>query len=189
MPVFFDQGVHDQRLCYISSIVSRTMKNLVTNLERAGVLMQLAKRFFVSIILIFLTSSAQAQSIYSGRPLTVQEVQRVKAVKALLDGVDTKSLQETIRELERSRHPQINLQMQEAMAKTFTDIVRDINVEGQKKKEWLYSMICLNMAYLQFGGSQGKAGSTTELNRLIRQKLKQYLPPNVSKQTGFLYSL
>ena len=75
------------------------------------------------------------------------------------------------------------------MAKTYADIVREINVEGQKKKEWLYSMVCLNMAYLQFGGSQGKSGSTTELNRLIRQKLKKYLPPELLKQPGFAYSL
>jgi hypothetical protein len=50
-------------------------------------------------------------------------------------------------------------------------------------------MVCLNMAYLQFGGSQGKYGSTTELNRLIRQKLKAYLPSDVLKQPGFIYSL
>ena len=75
------------------------------------------------------------------------------------------------------------------MAKTYTDIVREINVKGQKKKEWLYSMVCLNMAYLQFGGSQGKYGSTTELNRLIRKKLKEYLPGDVFKQSGYLHSL
>ena len=75
------------------------------------------------------------------------------------------------------------------MAKTYADIVREVNVEGKKKKEWLYSMVCLNMAYLQFGGSQGKSGSTTELNRLIRRKLKGYLPPNALKRDGFFYSL
>ena len=100
-----------------------------------------------------------------------------------------KSLWESISELEKTRHPEINLEMKEAMARTYVDIVKEINVQGQKKKEWLYSMVCLNMAYLQFGGSQGKPGSTTELNRLIRQKLKEYLPPNALQQPGYVYSL
>jgi hypothetical protein len=140
-------------------------------------------------IFVSMTMSVHAQENYYTRYLTAQEIERVKAVKELLYGVDTKSLQQTINELEKSPHPLINLQMKEAMAKAYTDIVREINVEGQKKKEWLYSMVCLNMAYLQFGGSLGKYGSTTELNRLIRQKLKEYLPPNALKQPGFVYSL
>lgn len=143
------------------------------------------RRLLFLIIFIFLAASAHAQGDFP----TPQDIERVKAVKAFLYGIDTKSLRETIDELEKTRHPQINLQIREAMAKTYTDIVREINVKGQKKKEWLYSMVCLNMAYLQFGGSQGKSGSTTELNRLIRQKLKKYLPPNVLKQPGFFYSL
>jgi hypothetical protein len=75
------------------------------------------------------------------------------------------------------------------MAKAYADIVRDQDVVGEKKKEWLYSMVCLNMAYFQFGGTQGPPGSATSLNRLIRRKLKEYLPPSVLKQPGFLYSL
>ena len=141
------------------------------------------------IIFIFLATSVHAQGDYRSGHLTASDIERVKAVKVLLYDVDTKSLQETIDELEKTRHLQINLQIREAMAKTYTDIVREINVKGQKKKEWLYSMVCLNMAYLQFGGSQGKSGSTTELNRLIRRKLKEYLPPNVSEQPGFIHLL
>jgi hypothetical protein len=98
-------------------------------------------------------------------------------------------LQQTIDELRKTHHFQLNLEMREAMAKTYADIVKEENVIGQKKKEWLYSMVCLNMAYLQFGGAQGAPGSTTALNRLIRRKLKEYLPLNVLKQPGFLYSL
>jgi hypothetical protein len=149
----------------------------------------LKKQFFLLIIFIFLATSVYAQVNHRSGFLTAQEIERVRAVKALLDGVDKKSLQETINELERSRHPALGLEMQEAMAMAYKDIVGEINVEGQQKKEWLYSMVCLNMAYLQFGGSQGKSGSTTELNRLIRQKLKKYLPPDILKQPGFLYSL
>jgi hypothetical protein len=141
------------------------------------------------VIFIFFTASAHAQGVYKTRYLTQEEIQRVKQVKVLLEGVDHKSLRATIDEVEKAPHPLINLQMKEAMAKAYTDIVKEINVEGQKKKEWLYSMVCLNMAYLQFGGSPGKYGSTTELNRLIRQKIIQYLPVNALKQPGFVYSL
>jgi len=147
-------------------------------------------RFIVLLIILILPfSSINAQESYRGGYLTAQEIDRVKALKELLQGVDKKTLRQTIKELEKARHPHFNLEMQEAMAKTYTDIVKEINVEGQKKKEWLYSMVCLNMAYLQFGGSKGKYGSTTELNRLIRQKLIKYLPNDALKQPGFVYSL
>jgi hypothetical protein len=141
------------------------------------------------IILTFLAASAHAAGGYQSRFLTAQQIERVRAVKGLLDGIDKKSVAETIAELEKTRRPEINLEMKEAMAKAFTDIVAEIDVKGQQKKEWLYSMVCLNMAYLQFGGSQGNPGSTTELNRLIRQKLKEYLPPGALKRPGFVYSL
>jgi len=154
------------------------------------ILMKLNKYFIPLIILLFLATSVQAQVNYNTRYLTAQEIQRVKVVKELLDGIDKKTLLQTVAELEKSRHPQISLEMQEAMAKTYTDIVKEINVVGQKKKEWLYSMVCLNMAYLQFGGNaQGKYGSTTELNRLIRRKLNEYMPPHVLEHLGNLYSL
>ena len=151
--------------------------------------MQFKKRSIALIIFLSLATSLQAQVIHKSRFLTTEEIGRVRAVKELLAGIDKKSMQETIDELEKSRHPEINLRMKEAMAKTYGDIVKEINVEGQKKKEWLYSMVNLNMAYLQFGGSQGKAGSTTELNRLIRQKIKKYLPADLLKQLGSLYSI
>ncbi len=161
--------------------------------------MKKSERFIFLIIGLFLTVCAHAEERYEvyvehkspvSRHLTAQEIERVKAVKQLLYGIDTQSLQQTIDALEKTRYPQINLIIREAMAKTYTEIAREYNVVGQKKKEWLYSMVGLNMAYLQFEGThQGAPGSTTSLNRLIRRKLKEYLPPHVLKQPGFLYSL
>lgn len=133
------------------------------------------------IIFLFLTTSVHA--------FTAEELQRLAAAKQLLYGVDTKSLRQTIDELQKTRHPAINLQIKEAVARTYADIVKEENVSGQKRKEWLYSMVCLNMAYLQFGGSVGDTGGTTALNRLIRRKLKAYLPLNAYNRPGFLYSL
>jgi hypothetical protein len=110
-------------------------------------------------------------------------------LKELLAGVDTKPLWKTIDELERSRHPMVNIEMKEAMAKAFIDLSREYNIQEQKKKEWLYSMVCLNMAYLQFAGNQRNSASTTDLNKLIRQKLKEYLPSDILNQPGFIYTL
>lgn len=145
--------------------------------------MKQAKQFFFLIIFLFLSSSVRAEY------LTGQEIQRVKAVKQVLSGVDGKSLQQTIDELGKTRYPHLNLIMREAMARTYVDIVRDNNVVEQKKKAWLYSMVCLNMAYVQFAGFQGSRTSATALNRLIRRKLREYLPADILKQPGFFYSL
>lgn len=147
--------------------------------------MQFKKYFLFLIISMFFSVSAHSQGGY----LTGDEVQRVKAFKQLLYGIDKGSVQRTIDDLEKTRYPLINLEIKEAMAKTYVDLVGEYNVTGQKKKEWLYSMICLNMAYLQFGGGQGNSSGTSSLNRLICQKLKGYLPPNALKQHGMVYSL
>jgi ABC-type ATPase with predicted acetyltransferase domain len=150
--------------------------------------MKFRRQFFILIIFVFLSTSVHADEYYR-RYLTEQQIERVRVVKELLGDVDAKSLGATIKELEKTRHPETSLEMKEAMARAYTDIVKEIGVEGQKKKEWLYSMICLNMAYFQFGGTQGPSGSTTELNRLIRKKLIEYLPANFLKQSGVVYSL
>jgi len=150
--------------------------------------MRLQRQFLYLIICSFLWVCLFSQNACA-RLLTTQEIDRVRAVKKLLYEVDTKSLKRTIQDLESTRHPQTGLDMMEAMANTYIELVRDYRPEGQKKKRWLYSMVCLNMAYLQFGGSKGKVGSTTELNRLIRQELLKYLPSNILTQPGFLYSL
>src|ERR1700744_3177364 len=99
------------------------------------------KKLFL-FFLILLTPSVQADVYYPRQHLTEEQIERVKEVKLLLNGVDNKSLWDTIKELEKSRKPQLNLEMKEAMAKTYSDIVKSFNVDGQKKREWLYSMVC-----------------------------------------------
>ena len=136
-----------------------------------------------AILFIFLFASP----LVYARPghLTAEEVHRVREFKGLLAGVDGKTLQQTVDELEKTAHPQVNLQIREAMALAYADIARRQNVEGNSKRAWLYSMVALNMAYLQFGGSH----SADPLNALICRKLKEYLPANILKQPGFRYSL
>jgi len=146
------------------------------------------KTFLALTVSIFLCGGVHAQQSGS-KHLTSNEIQRVKAVKVLLSVVDKKPLRMTIAELEKTREPEINLEIKEAMAQAYTDVVRDYKVEGQKKKEWLYSMVCLNMAYLQFGGQQPASGDSNSLNKLIRQELKKHLSLEVLRQSGLLYSL
>ncbi|MBF0511753.1 MAG: hypothetical protein HQL13_05415 [Candidatus Omnitrophica bacterium] len=149
----------------------------------------LFKKLFLLLLCVVGTTANTFAEGY-GRHLTSLQIERVRAVKTILEGVDKKSLSDTIHEIEKNRHPEVSLQMKEAMAQTYADIVREIDVRDKKKKEWLYSMVCLNMAYLQFGGSsKNKPGSTTELNRLIRQKLVKYLPSDIVNSQGFLYVL
>ena len=143
------------------------------------------KQLLPLVIFLFFISSVYAEGKWGH--LTVPEVERVRALKRLIGGVDSKTVQQTIAELEKMDYPQVNLQMKEAMAKTYVDIVRDKNIEGQGRREQLYSMIALNMAYLQLGGTQDKAGSAEPLNRLIRKKLREYLPPKIFSSPGFSF--
>lgn len=137
-------------------------------------------------VLIALSASGYAQA---DGALTPDQMQRLKAVKATLWAVDHKSLRTSVAELEKSSQPELNLEIKEAMAAAYADIVKDYKVEGQNKREWLYSMVCLNMAYLQFNSEQGPSQNASDLNKLIRRQLKKHLPQQAMKQFGFLYSI
>jgi hypothetical protein len=128
---------------------------------------------------VLLGSPARAE--YS---FTEQDLARINAYKQLIKEVDAKSARQTADELAKTRYPQLNLELKEAMARTYADIVRQQNV-APKNRPWLYSKIALNMAYLQFGG--GKTDDA--LNNLICRKLKEHLPEGISKRPGFHYSV
>ena len=161
------------------------------------------KPFMPLIVCLFLTSAACAEATFGqGAPiqskprihaavvrvhLTAPEIEHVKAFKKLIRDVDGKSLMQTIAEIETAANPQLELQMQEAIAKTYADIVLEEKVGDLKQKEWLYSMVTINMAYLQFGAKQDDSGNA--LNRMIRKKLREYLPPEVLSSPEFLRKL
>lgn len=155
------------------------------------------------IVMLFLEPFAHAQEVFEGHAavravsesaivdlrgaLTAQERDRIAAFKELFCDVDTKSLRETIREIESAEYPQIELVTQEAVARTYADIVLQEKVVDQNQKEWLLSMIRINMASLQFGSSKDETGNV--LNRLIRTKLKNYMPPEILTHPGFLQKI
>ncbi len=116
--------------------------------------------------------------------LTDEEIDFVKENRALVHEVDPRSLQKTVDELEANDCPAIQAVIFEAMAKSYDDISRENNVADQRKKEWLYSTIKLNMAYLQLTGGNFK-GDGDALNRRIRYLLKEYLGPEVLTHPAF----
>jgi hypothetical protein len=134
-------------------------------------------RFIFALYILCLPLLAHAATAR----LQTQEIERLKAVKAILREVDPKPLALTIKELENTGNPRLHLILREAMAHTYADIVRAQNVEGKGKKEWLYSTITLNMAYLQFGGTKTR----DPLNALIVRTLREHLPEGVFTEPGF----
>lgn len=136
-------------------------------------------------MVVFLVCTVPAGAGQNCRPsLTEEEIGYVKESRALVSEVDPRPLQRTLDELEADRCPAIQAVIFEAMAKTYDDISRENNVAEQKKKEWLYSKIKLNMAYLQLTGGNFK-GDSDALNRRIRYLLKEYLGPEVLQHPAF----
>ncbi len=130
----------------------------------------------VFLIVVFLAPCAEAA-----------DIAHLNNIKAMVSEVDHKSVAQWLADARKTKYPETNLKIKEAMARTYVDIVREQKVQGIKKKEWLYSKIALNMAYMQFGGSDADHGAG--LDRLIRQKLKQHLPAGIVNETGFHFSL
>lgn len=139
-------------------------------------------------------SLAQADERPAGsrRELSETQIERVQTCQNILKEVDDRSLQQAIHELTRSRHPEENLQILEAMAKTYADVTKELDIREQTQKEGLYSTIKLNMAYLQLGGLHaggGGGGNREPLYRLVRSKLRDYLPARLLKDEQFFYTL
>ena len=145
------------------------------------------KKLLLLIFLLLCVSPGQARENCRSS-LNAQEIEHVKESKNLIRGVDKKSLQATLNELESTQCPPMNALIMEAMARTYDDIVVEQKVEEQTKKEWLYSKIQLNMAYLQLTGGQQR-GDNDPLNRLIRWKLKQYLPAEIFTDPRFFHEV
>lgn len=132
---------------------------------------------------IFWVSVAQAQR------LSKAQIERVKACKTILREVDDKPLQSIINDLENRPYPEENLQILEAVAGTYEEIVREQNLTDLAQKERLHGMIRLNMAYLQFGGSEDTVGGASGLNYWICRKLKAHLPAAIWNHPGIFHSI
>ena len=119
---------------------------------------------------------------------TPAQLERLEVCTRLLRDVDPQELAARRTELERGQYTEANLVILEAVARAYTEIVEEQNITSQDGKEWLYSMVTLNMGYLQLGGSKVKQRDTA-LNMLIRQKLKAHLPAHILDNEVLFYSL
>ena len=142
--------------------------------------------FSLIILAAFLCAPVHA---FGKGALKEEEIARVKECKEMLGSVDTKSFSITVKDLEKSDYPQTNLAIMEAVAKTYAEIVKEQSVKIKSKKDWLYSMVSLNMAYLQFGGIRPPKGKSAALNKIIIGKLRKHLPDDILKQPGFLHTV
>jgi hypothetical protein len=161
----------------------------------------LPRWFYLFVILLFVSALTQVQGqegqkFYgssenpgsSGR-LSIQQMQRLESCRRLTEDIDDKSLQAAIAQLDNSPDPEENLQLLEAVARTYAEIVRDQKVSGLEKKKWLYSMVTLNMAYLQLGGLDVNPPGDTSLNKLIRRKLKEHMPPELKENKNLFHPI
>ncbi len=133
------------------------------------------------VYVLFLSASP----LFAGGTLSSHDIDRLKAIKHMTVEVDKKSLPQTIAQLEAMPYPRVQVEIQEAMAHTYAELIKEQSVSGLRKREWLYSMITLNMAYLQFVGPKEVRRDEEALNTMIREKLKQHLPADIFKHPGF----
>jgi hypothetical protein len=125
-----------------------------------------------SIIVSLLVLLPALVSANAGSRLSAQQIDEVKVIKNLTKDVEKKSVEQIVADLNNTSDPHLNLSIKSAIAKTYADIVKEQQVVGKPNKDWLYSMVSLNMAYLRFGGGT-KASSP--LDGLIRRKLSEHL--------------
>lgn len=136
-------------------------------------------RIFVTLMAAMaIAGPALANSLSAG------QMSRLQDYKALIREVDGMSLQEDIRRLEQSGYPEQTLQIMEAMARTYTDLIREQNIQALPDRRWLFSMVQLNMAYMRLAGSPDVQG-TNSLNRMIIKKLRSYLPETLMRHPAF----
>ena len=141
------------------------------------------KIFKLSLIIFLLASSTvHAEKTYdhfteSGRTghLTSEEIERLKECKRLMQDADETSFAEALATIEKSPYPHDSLQLLEAAAETYTEIVKEQNIIEQKRKEFLLTKINFNMAYLQLAGVDTEQQQDTALNKMIRWKLRQHI--------------
>ena len=142
----------------------------------------------VIFFLIFFTvipGYAQDLPAFSCRTtLTPAQIERVRSSQALLPVSACRPHQETVKDFNRSKCPAIHVLMLEAMSRTYSELVREYDLEDPGAQLRLYSKVQLNMAYLQLTGPDAKDEGSA-LNRLIRRKLMQYLPRDILTHPAF----
>ena len=126
---------------------------------------------------------------YANTDLSTEQIERVTKAKRLLGDADQGSLTKTIHRLKKSPAVEGELQIIEAVAATYDELVRKYKPADKMARERLLDKIRMNMAYFQLGGPDTENPRESSLNIVIRRKLKEHLPSELINQPGFLYSL
>jgi len=142
--------------------------------------MKLNKIFILILILI----SPQLAQADSGEDAFLA---RIHDAKMLVKDLDLRSVEDISRELRTTSSPEGNLQIYEAIAATFRDLVVSGDVTDEAGKKNLYNQIRMNVAFIQFGGNLNDR-SGKKIDRWIRQTLVKYLPKDLMKDEDIFYS-
>ena len=134
-------------------------------------------------VILLICSSAFA----SGERITERHFQRIKQAKSILDQLEPRSIGQIADELNQTDHPQSHLQIYEAVAATYMELVDQQDIRDEEQRKELYNQIRLNVAFIQFGGDFGSS-SGTKLDRWIRRRLKNHLPREILKNEKMFFS-
>jgi len=135
----------------------------------------------IFIMFLILPQSAQADNGDSAF------LARILDAKTLVADLDSRSVEDISIELRSTSSPEGNLQIYEAVAATFRDLVINGDVTDEAGKKNLYDQIRMNVAFIQFGGNpNNKSGK--KIDRWIRQTLMKYLPRDLLKDEDMFYS-
>ena len=112
---------------------------------------------------------------------------RIQNARALVADHDRRSVADISRQLHATSSAEGNLQIYEAVAATYRDLVASGKITGEIGKKNLYDQIRMNVAFIQFGGDPNYRGGA-KINRWIRQTLLNYLPKSLMKDEDMFYS-
>ena len=135
----------------------------------------------ILVLLFILPQSAQAKSDDD------LFLARIHNAKALVADHDLRSVADISRQLHATSSAEGNLQIYEAVAATYRDLVASGDVTDEAGKKNLYDQIRMNVAFIQFGGDPNYGGGA-KINRWIRQTLVNYLPQNLMNNEDMFYS-
>jgi len=114
-------------------------------------------------------------------------LQRIHEAKMLVEDIEPRSVRDISEELHETASPEGNLQIFEAVAATYNDLVTVKDIVDEKGKKDLYDQIRLNVAFIQFGGDPNSQGGK-KIDRWIRQALMKYLPRELMNDDEMFHS-
>ena len=133
-------------------------------------------------LLTIISATAQAANMADSAFL-----ERIHDAKMLVADLDPRSVEDIFKELNTTSSPEGNLQIYEAVAATFRDLVLGGDAADEAGRKTLYDQIRMNVAFIQLGGNSN-GGSGKRVDRWIRQTLMQYLSQDLIANDDIFHS-